>query len=28
VQKIVADGQYNATTGTFTATNIEVVFQK
>jgi hypothetical protein len=28
VQKIVADGQYNPTAGTFTATNIEVVFQK
>jgi hypothetical protein len=28
VQKIVADGQYNAAAGTFTATNIEVVFQK
>jgi hypothetical protein len=28
VQKIVADGQYDATAGTFTATNIEVVIQK
>ena len=28
VQKIVADGQYNAAAGTFTATNIEVVIQK
>jgi hypothetical protein len=28
VQKIVADGQYDAAAGTFTATNIEVVFQK
>ena len=27
VQKIVADGQYDATAGTFTATNIEVVMQ-
>ena len=27
VQKIVADGQYDATAGTFTATNIEIVLQ-
>ena len=28
VQKIVADGTYNAAAGTFTATNIEIAFQK
>ena len=28
VQKIVADGQYDAAAGTFTATNIEVVLEK
>ena len=28
VQKIVADGQYDATAGTFTATNIEVIVEK